>query len=108
MPSISEQLLENPLAIVGNEDVILGFGALGFQTYPIKDARQLKVILPEIVQKKVAVCLVEENIYRAAHQDIDNYKNQPLPIFIPFTQDAKTKLLDELIKGIKLKAIGVI
>jgi len=43
-----ELFLEKPLAIVGQEDAVLGFSALGFKAYPVKDVREFKIALDEI------------------------------------------------------------
>ncbi len=98
--------LEKPLVIIGEEDAVLGFQALGFKVYPIKDPQEFKLALEEVVSQKPAVCLVQEEIYRAQEAQINAYKNLALPVFIPFSKDAKTNLLDELVKGIRLKATG--
>ena len=98
--------LEKPLAIIGEEDAVLGFQALGFKVYPVKDPQEFKVALDEVMALRPAVCLVQDNIYRAQEAQINSYKNLALPVFIPFTKDAKTDLLEKMIKDIRLKAIG--
>ena len=116
--------LEKPLAIIGEEDAVLGFQALGFKVYPVrnltqatkadisngvypvKDPQEFKAALDEVMVLRPAVCLVQDNIYRAQEAQINAYKNLAVPVFIPFTKDAKTNLLDELVKGIRLKATG--
>lgn len=101
-----EFLLENPLAIFGDEDVVLGFRALEFKVYPIKEQQDFKAALDEILKNKIAACLVQENIYRKNLDEINNYKNLALPIFIPFSKGDGTQLLDGIIKDIRLKATG--
>lgn len=96
----------NPLVIVGDEDVVSGFGALGFKAYSIKEAAEFIAIAEEIVQSNAAVCLVQDNIYAAAESEIDNYKSLALPVFIPFSKDAQTDLLDSITREIRLKATG--
>lgn len=116
--------LERPFAIVGDEDVVLGFHALGFKVYPvrnlaqdskliiskgvnvIKELEEFSKVLDEAVSQEPAVCLVQDNIYRALEDQINSYKNLALPIFIPFTKDAKTALLDQIVKDIRLRATG--
>jgi vacuolar-type H+-ATPase subunit F/Vma7 len=98
--------LEKPLAIIGEEDVVLGFKALGFKVYPVKEPQEFKVTLDEVMTGKLAVCLVQDNIYRLAQGEINTYRNLALPIFIPFSKGAKTNLLDEIVKDIRLKATG--
>jgi vacuolar-type H+-ATPase subunit F/Vma7 len=108
MPPTPENSSRTPLVIFGAEDMILGFKALGFHVVAVKDAVELKAVLPNAVEGGAIVCLVEENLYKGALPDIGRYKNLPYPIFIPFARDGKTDLLDKLVKDIRLKATGVV
>lgn len=99
---------EKPLAIIGDEDAVLGFQSLGFSVYAVGDQRQIESIIEEVIRQKNAVCLMQDNIYRAAQDLINNYKNLPLPIFIPFSKDARTDLLDNILRDIRIRAIGVL
>jgi vacuolar-type H+-ATPase subunit F/Vma7 len=108
MPYTPETRPLQPLVIFGAEDVILGFKALGFHAYPVNDAAQFKAVLPAAVAGGAVVCLVEESLYQGSLPDIGRYKNMPWPIFIPFARDAKTDLLDKLVKEIRSKATGVV
>jgi vacuolar-type H+-ATPase subunit F/Vma7 len=103
-----ENISGAPLVIFGAEDVILGFKALGFHVYAVKDAAELKGVLPAAVAGGAVICLVEESLYQGVLPDIGRYKNLPYPIFIPFAADAKTELLDKLVKEIRLQATGVV
>ena len=98
--------LEKPLAIVGDEDVVMGFKALGFKVYPVKEPQEVGAVLNEIVSEKVAVCLVQDNIYRLAKDRINSYRNLTLPIFIPFNKFSEMALLDNLVRDIRLRATG--
>lgn len=101
-----ELFSEKTLAIIGDEDIVLGFKALGFKVYPLKEPLEFKIILEDILKNKTAVCLVQDNIYSFAQDEINNYRSLPLPIFIPFAKTAPTDLLDKIIKDIRLKATG--
>lgn len=101
-----EKSMENPLAIIGHEDVVMGFQALGFKVYPVKDTEGLKATLGEVLNKKIAVCLVQDDIYNAAQDEINNYRSLPLPIFVPFAKGGKTTQLDKIVKDIRLRATG--
>ena len=98
--------LEKPLVIIGDEDVVVGFQALGFKAYTLKEPQEFRAVLDEIVNQKAAVCLVQDNLYRGQEDQLNSYKNLPLPIFIPFTKDAKNALLESIIKDIRLRATG--
>lgn len=101
-----ELLQDNPLVVIGDEDVVLGFHALGLKAYAVKEQKEFKLILEEIVREKSAVCLVQDNIYTSLQNEIDNYRSLPLHIFIPFAKGAKNTLLDNLVKDIRLRATG--
>lgn len=101
--------LDNPLAIIGDQDAVLGFKALGFNAYPLKEIQEFNTILEEILKQKPVVCLVQDNIYVLAQEQINNYRNLPLPVFIPFTKNLKDRgLLENFIKDIRLRATGTI
>jgi vacuolar-type H+-ATPase subunit F/Vma7 len=103
-----EEILEHSLAIMGDEDLVLGFKALGFNLYPVKERRDFQAALSEILDKKCSVCLVQDDVYTLAREEIANYKNLALPIFIPFSKTGGMDLLDRMIKYIKLRATGTL
>ncbi len=101
-----ESNLEKPLAVIGDEDAVSGFKALGFKVYAAKELQEFSIILDRVVNGKTAVCLVQDNLYQALESQIDTYRHLALPIFIPFAKDAKTALLDSLVRNIRLRATG--
>lgn len=101
-----EDTLPNSLAIVGSEDLVLGFRALGFKVYPAQDKEQVEAALAESAHKGCAVCLVQEELYSLAKESIDSFRDSSLPIFVPFTKDYRTELLDRIVKDIRLRATG--
>lgn len=98
--------LENPLVIIGDADVVLGFSALGFQVYPLREPSEFKSVLAEVVRHKIGICLLQDNIYENAKDQIESFKGLALPVFIPFSKTKKADLLESLIKDIRLKATG--
>jgi vacuolar-type H+-ATPase subunit F/Vma7 len=98
--------LDNPLAIIGDDDAVLGFKALGLKVYAISKLQDYKKHFDEIVSDKIAICLVQDDIYRENLEIINSYKSLPLPIFIPFSKSARNELLDIMVKDIRLKATG--
>lgn len=100
------EVLEKPLAIVGDEDAVCGFRALGFNIYAIKEPQDTQRAFDEIVQQRIAICLIQDDIYTTAQEVINNYRGLPLPVFIPFSKSAKTDLLDNIVKDIRLRATG--
>jgi len=97
-----------PLVIIGKKDSVSGFSALGFKVYAVEQALQFKELLGEIVGNKPSICLVEEDVYRNAQEEIRAYKNLPLPIFLPFSSRGSSRALNDLVKDIRLRATGTI
>lgn len=106
--SLDALLREATIGIVGEEDVVSGFRALGFKAYPVTKGEEFKTIFSQLLKDKTVICLVEEDIYLAAQPEINNYKQLPFPIFIPFSKTGKMNLLDDILKKIRLKATGVV
>lgn len=101
-----EESLGKSLVIIGEEDAVLGFQALGFKVYALRDPADLRFTLEEAVNQKAAVCLVQDNIYKSQAGQINEYRDLALPIFIPFTKDTQNDLLNEIIKNIRMRATG--
>ena len=100
--------LAKPLAIVGAEDIVIGFRALGFDVYPVGKREEFRDALNEAAKKGYAVCLVQEDIYKAEEARINNYRTMPMPVFIPFGRDSSTAFFDAMIKAIRLRATGAL
>lgn len=94
------------IAIIADEDIALGFKAFGFKVYTTKDAADCKIIFDAIVREKPSICLVQDDIYNKAAKYLEDYRHLSVPVFVPFSKDGKTDLLNKMIKDIRLKATG--
>jgi vacuolar-type H+-ATPase subunit F/Vma7 len=99
---------DNTFVIMGEEDLVIGFGALGFKVYALKEPGEFQDALEEVVREKAGICLVQENFYVQEQEKINSYKKLPLPIFIPFAKDVKTDLLESIVKDIRIRATGAL
>ena len=97
---------DKTLAIIGDEDVILGFKALGFNTYLPGTQEELKKLLENLVKENCGVCLIQDDYYKTAQDDIDYTRRLPLPVFIPFSKDGGMAALNRTVKDIRLRATG--
>jgi len=97
---------DKPLVIIGDEDAISGFSALGFKAYALKGPQEFSLTLEEVLRGGCAICLVQDNLYQAAKDQINNFRHLPFPIFIPFLRAQSIDLLDNLIKDIRIRATG--
>jgi len=97
---------DKPLVIIGDEDVILGFSALGFKAYALKGPQEFSLTLEEVLRGGCAICLVQDNFYAAVEVQASHFKELALPIFIPFSRQGRIDLLDDIVKDIRLRATG--
>jgi len=104
--TLKETVSGNSLVIVGEEDVVLGFKALGFSVRALDEHAQLNSLLQEIVSEGCAVCLIQEDVYRSAKASLDAYRSLPLPVFLPFNKGGAAALLESIIRDIRLRATG--
>jgi vacuolar-type H+-ATPase subunit F/Vma7 len=95
--TLKEAQIDNPLAIVGEEDIVSGFQALGFKVYTDLNAA---------LADKPAICLVQDEIYRQSEDLISSYRQAAIPAFIPFGKNAEMSLLEKIVRDIRLRATG--
>lgn len=95
-----------PLAIIGRKDVVEGFRAFGFQVYPAQEPAEIRASLEEAVRQGAAVCLLEQEAYRFAQEEVDKYKSRPFPVFIPFSKEIDHTLLEGIVRDVRRRATG--
>ncbi|WP_066714385.1 V-type ATP synthase subunit F [Clostridium sp. Marseille-P299] len=71
------------IAVLGDRDSIYGFAALGLDTFPVSDRESAVKKLREIVGQSYAVIYVTEKLQEELSEEIDVYRNEPLPAIIP-------------------------
>ncbi|HOX54084.1 MAG: V-type ATP synthase subunit F [Candidatus Omnitrophica bacterium] len=103
-----EELLNNKIAVVGDEDLVLGFEALGFNIYPLKKPEDFKSVIEKLIESNITICLIQDSIYNANIEKINSFRQLTLPVFVPFSKDANSILLDNILKDIRLKATGAL
>lgn len=113
MATITEPVLwEGPLAVIGEEDKVAGFQALGFKVYPLKPPAEFKDILEQTALRQCVVCLVQDDVYRREEERINSYRNVLTPVFIPFSSDVDLSAakpqgeLEKIMQAIRLRATG--
>lgn len=73
------------IAVLGDKDSILGFRALGLDTYPVDNGEQARVTLHRIARENYAVIYLTETLAVELEADIARYKDDltPAVILIP-------------------------
>ena len=96
------------IAVIGSSESVIGFRALGLETYAVESGEEAKRVLQELgKQEEYAIIYMEETAAMEIEEEIRKYDEQPRPaiILIPGRNGAKgigRGAMDEAIR----KAIG--
>ena len=72
------------IAVIGGSDTVMGFKALGLETYPAADAAEAGQILRSLTRDNddYAIIYIEENLAQYMPHEIDKFKDRPTPAII--------------------------
>jgi len=92
------------LAVIGNEEFVLGFQLAGIRNTfkigkdPLKDIQELQK------KENIGIVVIEENVLEQLDpHDRDDIEDSISPVFVPLSEVAEQEMLRKLIK----KSIGV-
>ena len=71
------------IAVMGDQDSIYGFAALGLDTYPVTGREEAAKLLKTLAEGKYAVIYVTESLQAEIEAEIDRYITDYLPAIIP-------------------------
>jgi len=84
--------MEGKVAVIGNEDFVLPFSALGLDTYPVEqDEKSVRDRAKEIIEGNYTLIVLAENIAEAADKVFNKLQNDPATsvVVVPFTQPSE-------------------
>ncbi len=99
------------IAVIGGSDTVMGFRALGLETFPVSNAEDAKHILHQLTsidsEAEYAIIYLEETLACALRVEIDKFKNSVTPavILIPGREGSTGQGLTALHEAVK-RAIG--
>ena len=72
------------IGVLGGRETVMGFKALGLDTYPVDDLEEARHVLREITreEEQYAIIYVEENLAQGLQAEIDRFKDVPTPAII--------------------------
>ena len=100
------------IAVIGGPDTVIGFKALGLDTFPVREADEARKIFKTITkadqEDEYAIIDLEENLAQALKADIDRFKDSPRPavILIP-GKDGSLGLGLSALEAAVERAVGV-
>ena len=97
------------IAVIGGRDTVMGFCALGLETYPAADAAEAGHILRRLTRESddYAIIYIEENLAAELAHEIDKFKDRPTPavILIP-GREGSMGLGQSALKAAVERAVG--
>ena len=97
------------IAVIGGRDTVIGFRALGLETYPTADAAEAGHILRRLTRENddYAIIYIEENLAAELAHEIDKFKDRPTPavILIP-GREGSMGLGQSALKAAVERAVG--
>ena len=99
------------IAVIGGPDTVIGFKALGLDTFPVREADEARRIFKTITkadqEDEYAIVYLEENLAEALKADIDRFKDSPSPavILIP-GKDGSLGLGQSALQAAVERAVG--
>lgn len=74
------------IAVVGGPDTVIGFKALGLDTFPVREADEARKILKKLTKSEgedtYSIIYIEERLAQALTAEIDKFKDSPSPAII--------------------------
>ena len=97
------------IAVLGGMDTVIGFKALGLDTYPVSDAAEAKNVLSKItsLDEQYAVIYIEETLSQELSNEIARFTSKVTPaiILIPGRDGSQGLSLNALHDAV-IRAIG--
>ncbi|MCH4072863.1 V-type ATP synthase subunit F [Pseudoramibacter sp.] len=95
------------VAVIGDENSIMIFNAVGFYTYPIEQYSDVRKKIIELEKNKFTIIFLTENVASDIEDILDEYKNQSFPIIVPIpNKDGALGIGMQAIKKNIEKAVG--
>lgn len=71
------------IAIVGLDDSILLYNAVGIRAFRIQEAAEADKTIFKLAQRECKIIYITEDVYVKIPETIEKYQFQPFPILIP-------------------------
>ena len=74
------------IAVIGSPDTVIGFKALGLDTFPVREAAEAGSTLKKLTraggEDEYAIIYIEERLAAGAPAEIERFKDSPSPAII--------------------------
>lgn len=71
------------IGVIGDRESILGFKALGLQTFPVTTQEEAEKTLKNLVAEKYGIIYLTEQVYDMVEKETEKHSDSALPAIIP-------------------------
>lgn len=95
------------IAAIGDRDSIYGFASLGVSIFPVDDNLEAVRTIRKIADSGYAVIFITEKLASQISNELDRYKDEPLPAIIPIPGiNGNTGIGMKQVSGFVERAVG--
>ncbi len=103
-----KKITKTDIAIIGKEDTVALFNAIGVTTFFTNDPNEIDQIIFKLAKDNCKIIFVSENIYTLIPETLEKYKLSAYPIILPIQLDLESSGLGlKRIRENVEKAIGI-
>ena len=95
------------VAVIGEEDMVFAFKALGFKTYSPSRLEEAREILKGLEQENIALCFLQQSFFEPLQAEREAMGKRLVPVVVGFSDYRKVAdYLEDMMKDMAVKATG--
>ena len=105
---MKEDIKVYKVAVIGDQDSILGFNALGMDVFPAEKAETAAKLIDELAENGYAVIFITEPLAETVKDKLAFYREKELPAIVPVPSvRGDTGMGMQQVKDSVQKAVGI-
>lgn len=99
--------MSDRIAVIGDDDVIFAFKALGFKTYSPENVEEARRMLAALEEEDVALCFLHEKYFEPLREERKALEKKLCPVVVVYSDfKTVTDYLGNMIREMAIKATG--
>lgn len=95
------------VAVIGEQDMVFAFRALGFKTYSPRHLDEAREILNGLEKDNIALCFLHQSYFLPLQEEREALGKEFVPVVVGFSDYSKiTDHLENMMKEMAVKATG--
>ncbi len=96
------------IAVMGDKESIFGFSAIGMDIYPAYEEKDVKKIIPQLIEENYAIIYITENVSIKAEKYLEKLQKNKIPAIVTIPSNTgNIHQGEKRIKDMVQKAVGI-